>query len=194
MELGDAIEFFANVHLDGLNGATWDAEVAHGNFITFDRFITERSFGLKKRLFVMGGGVTLDPQYFVVRTPDGEPYLVVEHNYDFKDSAEYAATYLLQRCAYQAEIIVTNERTGLSGLNYGNGDSVVATVMCDVERVSAKTSAEFEGADYTLYTITLPGDTAVSTDNELRIDGAMYDIKEVTKAMNVVDVKAVKRG
>ena len=75
MKPGMAIDYFSKTPLDGYDPATglWVPGVALGDFLTFDRFITERTFGQKKRMFLTGElGIGTLPNYDVVRTPDGK--------------------------------------------------------------------------------------------------------------------------
>lgn len=55
MKLSQANSYFNSVSLDGWNGSAWIPDVIRGNLLSFDRFITERTFGQKKRMLEVGG-------------------------------------------------------------------------------------------------------------------------------------------
>ena len=81
MDLARANSRFNTVSLQGWDGTDWVPEISFGNFMSFDRFITERTFGQKKRMFEVGGDNPIDPAYEVVRTIEGIQYIIISVNY-----------------------------------------------------------------------------------------------------------------
>jgi len=195
VKLSQANSYFNSVHLEGWDGAAWVADVALGNFLSFDRFITERTFGQKKRMFETGGGAVIPDAYRVVRTPDANRYLVEALNVDIRDDVTYGRTYLLRECGSQADIIGFTKAASASGIGGDITESVLATVFCDVERITAENSREFDSVRFSSHVITMPGGTALTTDNQLDLDdGHRYEVMEVNAALLTVSVRAVKLG
>lgn len=194
MKLSQANSYFNSVPVDGWDGSAWVAAVAYGDFMAFDRFITERSFGQKKRMFEVGGSRTIPAQYEVVRTPDGRRYMVVADNKDIEASEVYGTTYLLQEAQHTFSIVRNVPTVSASGLPNGNTPTVVATGFCDLERYSAENSREFDTVKYSSHVIVLPASVALTPDDQIIVDDTSYAVTEVNSLLKVKEVRALKRG
>ena len=85
MDASEAAEWFATVPLEGWDGSAWVSNVALGDFHSYDRFITERTFGAKKRIFLQPETERLDTSlYSVVRTPEGPQWVVEDEKQDME--------------------------------------------------------------------------------------------------------------
>lgn len=195
MHVSEASLWFANESLDGWNGSAWVTEVAMGDFHTYDRFITERTFGAKKRIFLAPQSLSFDPAtYPVVRTSDGTVWIVVSDNADIKDDITYEQGYLLVHAAYTADIIELTTTTLASGQQGDPVPTVVGTSVCDLERYTANSSDAFDTVTYGIYKIIVPSSVAVDTDNEISIDGITYEVQEVYEELLTKVAKAIKRA
>jgi len=194
VKLQQANSYFNTVNLDGWDGAAWVSGVAAGNLLSFDRFITERTFGQKKRMFEMGGTTTIPDAYKVVRLPTGTKYIVEAVNPDIRNDVVYGRTYLLRECESEAQIIQFVKATSASGIGGDPTPTTLATVFCDVERITSENSSEFREVRFSSHVVTLPEDTVVNTDYQLLIDGFYYEIMEANKNLLTMSVRAVKLG
>ncbi len=198
MKLGQAVDFWSTVELQGYDGTNWTStSVAKGAFLTFDRFITERSFGQKKRIFQTNSEGPIPSQYPVVRLPTGKKYMVSAVNEDVAGlhiAEHYNNVYLLQECSYIIEIMDIVTGTAASGTPAGAVPTVASTVFGDIERLSSARSFEFDAVNYTTLLAYMPAGTVVTSDNELRIGGVMYDILEHFDMMELTVAKVNKRA
>jgi len=196
MELGQAINHFAKDCLDGWDGSKWVENIAHGSLLTYDRFISARNFGLKKRIFLTGRDTGTLDAYSTVRTSNGNIYILESKNSDTDCfQTNYANSYQLLRADYQAQVIQIDSLTAASGAPMGETRSVVATHHCDLERISSRSaSADIPDIVYSQTYVVLPGIANVSTDNELNINGVLYNIKEVERQILSVVCYCTKRS
>lgn len=195
MELGEAAAWFAGVPLDGWDGTQWVTNVAYGDFHVYDRFITERTFGAKKRMFLQPQSKRLDTDtYKVVRTPDSRVFIVQADNDDIATEGTYQSSLLLLEAAFTASIITYTTTTLASGQQSTAVPTVVGTSVCDIERYTSDRSDEFDVVTYSVFKITLPGDVTVNTDQELQIDGSLYEVKEVAPELLATVVRALRRA
>lgn len=195
MELGEAADWFATVPLDGWDGTQWVTNVAYGDFHVYDRFITERTFGAKKRIFLQPDNKRLDTStYKVVRNPAGQVYIVQADNVDISGVETYQSSILLLEAAFTANIVEYTTTTLASGQAGSATLNVVGTSVCDVERFTSDRSDEFDLVTYGIFKITLPGDVTVGTDQELQIDGSLYEVKEVAPELLSTVVRALRRA
>lgn len=197
MKLSQAIDYHSNIPLGGLlSDGTWREEVVYGAFLAFDRFITERSFGQKKRIFQTNSRGPIPDEYTVVRTPDGRAYLVTAHNADIGgiEAQTYNNIYLLQEAPHTADIITFTTVPTASGLGGQAVRVVDATVHCDMDRYGGARSSEFDTVTYTTSLVVFPEGTPINTDNELTISGINYDVLEVWTSLKTVVAKVNKRS
>ena len=196
MKLSQAIAAFANDTVDGwdqVNGH-WILNIAKGSILTFDRFITERSFGQKKRIFQMPGKTGLPENIEAIRDHEGNTYLVSYYNIDADFGERYNTVYLIQRADHTAELIRYNTVTAASGAAAGKSEVVVATFPVDFEKISTSNSREYGGVHFSGYIANCPASVDIGTDNELLIDGTYYNIEEVYETIGLKGLKLAKRS
>jgi hypothetical protein len=194
VKLSQAIQYFATVHLDGWDGTDWVTGVVAGDFLAFDRFITDRSFGQKKRMFMTGGDTVIPDQYKVVRSPEGVRYLVGALNVDIAHNETYGRTYLLQECMGTAELFRFGDVKAASGLNGTKQEISAGTVFCDSERITYENSKEYLGVRYSSHSVFLPEGTVIDTTYQIQLDGHRYEVLEVNRLLKTVEARAVKLG
>ena len=195
MKLATAAQYFNRVSFDGWNDGTqlWDTAVAVGTFEVYDRFISARTFGQKKRILMLGGTNELAVTYEVVRDPDGDMYLVESRNPDLGEFGRYSNVYQLHSAPHTLEVIEYVEGpVRASGAPGEVVPTVVATVFGDYERFSGTDSRELEHPRYSLFTIWLPKSTDIGPDNDLRVGTLLFDVQEVTPMLNVLELRAVQ--
>ena len=181
MDIAEAADWFADTVVDGWDGSVWVSDVGYGDFLTYDRFITDRTFGIKKRMLLTPASGMFDPDtYPVVRTFDGKQWMVISKNNDIKEGEAYAASYLMMVAGYDAEIIEFQTEELASGQQGNVVEVVVGTTVCDVEQYGVRRSRDLTDVVYGSYEITLPGGITVSDDNEIRIGQDQYTVNEVS--------------
>jgi len=194
LRLEQAIAYHSDVFLEGLTPPdTWSEKVAKGNFLTFDRFIADRPFVQKKRIFQAVPSQAISSEFKVVKTPDGKVYLVTATNYDLDGSGTYANLYLLQEASSIIQVIDIEVEASASGVGGIKTTTVAETVYGDLDRGYNVRSSEFEQVSYTGFIVTLPGGTHITTDNELVISDNTYDVTEVWDDLEVRKARATKR-
>lgn len=195
MKLSAAAQYFNRVSFDGWNAGTqtWDTGVAVGTFEVYDRFISSRTFGQKKRILLLGGTNEIAATYEVVRDSDGGMYLVESRNPDLGEFGRYSNVYQLHSAPHSLEVIAYVE--GPPRSSGAPGDvvpTVVDTLFGDFERFSGTDSRELEHPRYSLFTIWLPGSADVGKDNDLRVGSLLFDVQEAVPMLNVLELRAVQ--
>lgn len=196
MKLNQAIQAFSDTTVDGWDQAlgTWTADIAKGSILTFDRFITERAFGQKKRIFQMAGEVGIPANYEAIRDVEGIRYLLGYLNTDAVFNTRYNNVYLIQRADADAELLSLVSQTASSGAPTGSTPTVIHTFPADFDRVSNVRSSDYDPVTYTGYTATIPLSIPATTDHELRVDGIVYDILEVYESVGLKGLRISKRS
>lgn len=195
MKAAEASLWFANTALDGWNGTSWVRNIARGDFHAFDRFITERTFGAKKRIFHTPESYAIDYiTYPIVRTADGKTWIVTSDNADIEGSEAYAQSYLLLEATLQAEVIEYTTQTLASGAEGPLTETTLSTEYCDLERYSASNSDLFPNVAYGGYEITFHNGVAIGTDNDIKVNGVYYEVKEVIPELLTTVCRCLKRA
>jgi hypothetical protein len=195
MEAAEASLWFSDTPLAGWNGTAWVSEIAWGDFLTYDRFITDRTFGAKKRLYLTHESYSFDPvTYPVVKTPDSKVWIVVSKEVDMNAESPYAETYLLLETAFTASIQTIQTTTLASGQVRKTSVTSGSSIPCDMEQFGIDISDAAKQAVYGTYIVTLPGGTVLSESHELLIDGLYYVVQEVTKQLLTVIARTERRG
>lgn len=194
MYAGEAALWFANTQLAGWNGTAWVENISAGDFHTYDRFITERTFGAKKRIFLVHEENAFDPvTYPIVRTPDNKTWIVVSENADI-DTEVYAQSYLIVEAKFTAAVIEFRTITLSSGQRASSTEETVASYLCDLEQFSLDRSDNFTATTYGIYKVVLPSNAVVHDDNELEIAGRRYEIQELYTELLTKVARVVGRG
>lgn len=194
MDASEASAWFANTPVDGWNGTSWVPEVAWGDFHAYDRFISERTFGAKKRIFLAPQNKRIDvATYPVIRTGDGAQWIVVSENADIEGVSAYQQAYLIVRAAFTADIIDYTTTTLSSGQQSDATETILATTVCDIERFSVDKSDEFDSVTYGKYKIVIPSNISVDTNKEILVNGDYFEVQEVAPELLTTAIRALRR-
>lgn len=198
MDLARASAYHSYVFVDGWNTTTnrWDARISCGNWRRQDVFITNRSFGLVKRLYLCHPDNRIPESYSLVRFADDEQrYLVESENLNKgAQNLPYQYSYQFRRAEYAVDIIEFQSTPLASGMPGGTTPVVVASTYCGLEPFGATISDEFNGVVYDRVTVVMPGNVSVSADNILSIDGEEYEVQQVNPNVRELLVQCIKRG
>jgi len=193
MDLAKAATKFAKTAVAGWNGVDWDEDVSLVTLLPFDRFISEREFGNKRRHLLVPEWDTALANYSVIKfSQTGVVYLLGNENHDiFVDP--YSKVALIHRAAYFGTLYGFSHTTAASGMKATATRSSLGQFWCDVERITFQQGKEFDNISYTQNAIMLPRDCPVDTDNELQAAGRFHDITEVTSASGFKICRAIQK-
>ena len=196
MKLAQAVKYFSTENVDAWDrqNQRWIPNVAVATFKAFDQFITQRTFGQKKRLIAVPGDGRISAAHNVVRISEGTRYIVIEENPDVRRSETYQYIYLLQIVEFDVKIIRTTTETLGTGMQGSPVESTADTVPCDKERFSGATLDDRSDVKLSIYSFTVPLDTDVTTDDMLEEGTTRYSIREVNRVLGVIEIIAVKHG
>jgi len=178
-------------------GYEWLDSGLRARLQVYDRFISERSFGQKKRILTLSGLATIEDDKSIIRLGDSETVFLVESlNEDIEGDTVYASTYSVREAPYEVDLCNRAKTTAASGLEVLGAEQVLATTWVDIERYSAVDSREFANTDYTIFTVSFPKGLTLSTDTYLRrkSDGMVLDINELFFNLELPAARCQRRG
>lgn len=178
MLLQEVAARFCNTPVYYYSGGQWLESCVRGRIPPYDRFISDRAFGQKKRLLQTPGGQLLPASdYYRVGGPDRRTYMVESLNEDLDEYGAYLNVYMIREVQDVCAILVQDRSTTRPSGVAKSSFVVHDTVWVDLDRFGVLRSDELE-VDYTSYTITLPKGVVVPDDCRLRIDGKLYAVTE----------------
>ena len=191
MGLKRAANFFARSPLYGWNGTAFVDTGCKGSLQPYDRFVSEREFGAKRRMLLVNPDTPIPAQYTVIRiSTDGPTYMVGWVNKDIQDENTYSLIYLLHQATETGQLIALVKSVKASGMSGGVTDNILGSWYCNSERITFNNSREFNEVRVTDSTITLPSNCPVTVDHEFVIGNHRYVIQEVYKTSGLVQVRS----
>ena len=191
MGLKRVANFFARTPLYGWNGTAFVNTGCKGALQPYDRFVSEREFGAKRRMLLVNPDTPIPSQYTVVRlNSDGPIYMVGWLNKDVQDDQTYSLIYLLHQVTETGQLIALVKNIKASGMVGVVTDNILGTWHCNSERITFNNSREFNEVRITDATLTLPNNCPVTIDHEFAIGNSRYVIQEVYKTSGLLQVRA----
>lgn len=196
MDLRRSFQRFASIQLGYYDPAadTVGAPVVTGSLQVYDRFVSDRDFGVKKRLFLIPGAFEPDWTKLAAQLSVPGVFLLEGLNNDADRSGVYATVLVLREAPFKLQL---QRRTGgakrASGVGkVGSGTlETYLTTYGDFSRYSGNESTKFDNVDYTVCTWYLPGGADVDLDTVIaKEDGTQFTVKEVTTFLNLTMVRA----
>lgn len=180
----------------------WDKELdlwlfseLKGKLEVYDRFISDRSFGQRKRIFLTSPSNELPPHMKVIKLGTiKEPFMVESINHDIDDAYPHLAVHMLQEVPYRAQIFRIQGGKRPSGAMADPEEVLVDSTYCNMDRYGNLNAKGVLTVDYSVMSIYVPGDTKVDGDCIVKVEGQTYDVVEVAPVMNVLMLRAQKRG
>lgn len=173
----------------------WQPSELVGRLEVYDRFISDRSFGQRKRVFLTSPDNELPPHMKVVKLGAiKEPYMVESINHDMSDTYPHLAVHMLQEVPYRADIHKLQGGRRPSGAMADPDKVLVDSTYCNLDRYGNLNAKGVLTVDYTVMSIYVPGDTKVDGDSIIEVEGVTFDVFEVASVMNVLMLRAQKRG
>jgi hypothetical protein len=191
MDLARAAQKFTSSPIQGWDALTQDwVDTPHfGALQVFDRFVTERTFGQKKRIMLVGRSDKIDPLYTVIRLQGSEEaFLIEKFNEDVRYGEVYSYIYLLHEGTQFVDVIKDTFVLNAAKVKISTGTSVIETIWMDIDRFSAAPSKKlFEETEYTVVSMTFPKDSLVDTDCHVKIKatGERYNVDEIYYSLDL---------
>lgn len=178
MELRQAANYFSHTEVDGWTGRTWSRLDYRVTLLPYDRFISEREFGNKRRQMLCDPDATCFDRFTVIRTlPEKLVYILGTSNYDMREQA-YSRVQLVLLAPYIGEIISFQPTVMASGVGSSLQPVSGGRWHCDVERVTFANSKEFDATRFSEVVLSFPRDCPVDTDYEVKVNDKVYDVRE----------------
>lgn len=178
MLLGDIIVELCDTPIYYYSSGVWALSPVKCRVPPYDRFISDRAFGQKKRLVQTPGGQLLPASnYYRPGRDTGRTYMVESVNEDQDANGDYLNVYMMREASDACQILTQQSTPRPSGTP--KKEWVVSSeIWVDFDRFGVLRSDELDGVDYTSFTITLPANVILPGDCRLRIDNALYAVQE----------------
>lgn len=198
MDLNRAISKFAKTEILSWDSVEedWEPTGCYGALQVFDRFITERSFGQKKRILTVARDFTLPTDLSIVRL-DGsdQAFLVEKFNEDVRFGFHYTHTYLLHEATYYVSICKETKGTNAAGVKIAGSETVVQKTWVDLERFTGIPSTVFRESDITIVNMTFPKNALVDTDSYVKMsNGDRYNVDEIYVNLELIGARGKRIG
>lgn len=198
MDLGRASNRFTNspILVWDLISGDWVETGCGGALQVFDRFVTERTFGQKKRIMLVGRDDKLPLDNAVIRLEGSEESFMVEKfNEDVRHGRLYSYIYLLHEAPFLCDICKTTTEENAAGVKLSTGELVVQQNWVDIDRFTGAPSKTFEETEYTVTTMTFPRGALVDTDSYLKLEnGDRYNVDEIYTSLDLIGARGKRIG
>lgn len=194
MEMSRVTGKFCTTPVFGLDQTTgtWVDLGVMASLETYDRFISERSFGQKKRVLVTQRETPIPEEISQIRVGDFlDVFLVESLNPDMAETT-YELVYSLRSARYSAVLCQRAGQQRLSGVIIGDVEQELETLWVDLERFGVAESREFDAVDYTIYTVTLPRHSQVKPGQYLKVGTQRYKVEEVYPQLDLPTAKVTR--
>ena len=173
--------------------SSWDPTGVRGSLQVYDRFISDRDFGQKKRLFEVPGPFTLDPIQAVVKIPDVPGIWLIEgSNPDADRSNVYASSVVLREAKHKLKLFKKGgTKRRASGVGYtDSGYLLQGETWGDFSRYSSSESRELNQIDYTIGSWYLPLGTPVDLDTVIEDSYQQrFRVREVSTFLDLLMIR-----
>lgn len=174
---------------------TWQDSGAVGYLQVYDRFVSDRIFGLRKRILVIPSEHPMPMEGSVLSlNGGGSAWLVEGHQEDIQLGSSYQRSCVLITAPYIVEVIDHKVIPRPSGVGGHSGEYQLDAVYGVFDRYGVKESGDYENVDYSRMEFVLPLDTKIVGDCFLRVAGTDYNIQEAVPQAGVLRVRAQRRG
>lgn len=196
MKLTQVNKRFFTTPLEGWNPSTasWDAAVVHGTFQVADRFITERSFGQRKRNFMTEG--PMPAAYSLFRLGGQAVYIVESTELDMEDADVMRQVHMIHEMPFACQFIRLKTEKRLSGGSSAPVREVIADTWCDLDRYGQDADQASGPALFPTYNVSfaLPILSLISAETILSVAGKDYDLDMVSHNLEAGWARATYRG
>lgn len=196
MRLRQAVNRFNKTPLEGYDQASgvWVPDVVRGNFQVADRFISDRSFGQRKRNFLTAEMLPLGYELF--RMGGSVIYMLESTELDMEGSTVLGYINMIHELAYPCQLIRLTSNKRNSGGSLPATRTVVAETWCDLDRYGQDTDKALGPVVMPTYNVTFPSSLldTVTSDMILSVNGDDYDLDMVSHNLEAGWARATIRG
>lgn len=196
MKLAQINRRFYTTPLEGWNEMTssWDANVVFGTFQVADRFITERSFGQRKRNFMTDG--PMPAAYSLFRLGGQAVYIVESSELDMENGDVMRQVHMVHELPFACQFIRLRTQKRLSGGETAPVREVIASTWCDLDRYGQDADSASGPALFPTYNVSFPISILpqISSETLLHVNGRDYDLDMVSHNLEAGWARATYRG
>lgn len=199
MNLQRAFERFATQTLLRWNKTSqaWDETGITGSLQVYDRFISDRDFGQKKRIFLIPGPFTLDQNEAILKVSDVPGVWMIEgSNPDADGAGVYGNSMVLREARYKVKLLkASGTKKRANGVGYVDAtETLIAETWGDFSRYSSTESRELNQVDYTIGSWYLPRGTPVDLDTIIEDSfNQRFVVREVSSFLDLLMIRAQER-
>lgn len=169
-----------------------------GALQVYDRFVSDRDFGQKKRIFLVPGEFNQPYDNSVFKIAGVPSQFILEGmNFDADESGVYGSEVVFREARFQFKLYKRQGVARASGVGVTSSTLVEQiTTWGDFSRYSASESAEFDNSDYTIGTLYLAHGTPVDRDTILEDqNGQQYAVREISSflELRLLRVQAIEK-
>lgn len=176
MKLANAVKKFARTSIDGWDHATatWVPNIAKGNFMTFDRFISDRSFGQNKRIFMTPIASSIPDLYSIVRVGGEEIFLVESKNRDLMGDTEggaYSHIFQFREAPFPVRVINFTGVALATGRPGPRVETPSLLTFAAAERFAFDASSVMDGTKIARDQLYLSQELTLTLESEIQVEG-----------------------
>lgn len=187
MKLSQLVKDFDKDTLDWWDGADWRQFVFKGVFQVYDRFITERTFGVEKRIFLSSTQVL--PEHVIVRTPDGKVCLLEAATPDYEYDRAFRNSLLLRETNAIVKVELTVEQTNAIGVATGKSTTGTLETWGNIARYNSNQSSEFPGVLHETDILVVDPSFPVTLDSRLTVNDIAYKVAEIGRVLRLKELR-----
>lgn len=173
MLLEETVEELYQTPLFAHDGTAWTLQPQKCALAAYDRFISDRAFGQKKRVLLTPGNQPLDTidKYYRVGTANSEGTFIIEsQNEDLNEFGSYLNVYMLREVQSPLRVLAWDETAkNAAGVPIRQRRIISDWHWCDLERYGAANSTEVM-VTFSTYTLTTSRNVELPEDCRLEVD------------------------
>jgi hypothetical protein len=194
MDLSRVAGKFCSTPVYGLDPTTqeWVGLGINGSVQTYDRFITERTFGQKKRVLVTLRDSLIPENISQIRVGDDLEVYLVESLVPDLSEVVYEVIYSLRQAKYAAVLCQLQGAQRLSGVSSASQEVELENLWIDLERFGGEPSRQIDAVDYDIYTAVLPRHSQAKVGQYLKVGTQRYRVDAVYPLLDLPTAKVVR--
>lgn len=174
--------------LDVWDGVNWLPRTVKGRMQVYDRFITDRTFGVKKRIFLTSYVFQPGEDFVRVNGTD-QPYLVEAITPDLENTERFRDSVLIRITNCTVSASVRTPVVNAAGIVTGYAPASTLTTWGDIDRYNSGQSSEFSGVYHETDILVVPTSFSVTLDTPLTVNGVKYKIAEIGRVLRLQELR-----
>ena len=183
------------IHILHRPSEEWLESGASGYLQVYDRFVSDRTFGQRKRILIIPAKYPMPEQGSVISLNSGtSAWLIESIQEDVQSGSSYQKVCVIITAPYRVQVIDHKTVQRPSGVGGHSEEDLLDEVYGVFDRYGVKESGDYENVDYSRMEFVLPQDTKISGDCFLRVGDVDYNIQEAVPQLGVLRIRAQRRG